>query len=154
MTDRRAAGDAPAALEHTPQRCRDGFGPVVRAQLAAGNTPEPLGDVAHRDGHDWKVAGERFLDGVGRAFLGRSEDQRVAGRHVIRHLHMRHVPADNEAGRRSSREQRDRAGRQPIALPGKLWIADEEDEALALGQSQAVAGADPRLRTEQLEIYS
>src|SRR5690242_1477005 len=66
ILDSGAAGGALAALEHARERRRQTFGPLVRAQLAPGDTADPLRHVAHRDRNDGEVAGEGLLHGVGR----------------------------------------------------------------------------------------
>src|SRR6266566_9600502 len=152
IADGGAAGDAAATGQHARQRRRDGLRPIVGAELAARDALEPLGDVAYGDGNDGQIASERFLDGVGRAFLQRSEDECVAGGHVLRHLGVRYPPRDDEASTQRAGQPADGVPREIAALPRVGRISHEQDEALALGQSQTRAGRVLGQWTEQLEV--
>src|SRR6266566_4465758 len=140
IADGGAAGDAAAAGQDARQRRRDGFRPVVGAELAARDALEPLGDVAHGYGDDGQIARERFLDGVGRAFLQRREDECVAGGHVLRHLGVRYPPRDDEASTQRGSQPADGVLCEIATLARVGRISHEQHEALALGQSETRAG--------------
>ena len=144
LPHRVAAIAALPAAQHPLQRGRDGFGTLVPAQLAPGDTPEPERDVAHRDGHDGEIARQRFLDDVGRAFLQGRENERIARVHVVGHIRIHHSPRHNQLGRQRLTQQLDRPPRQAVALARFVRPAGEEDEPLVKGQPEVTAGFSAR----------
>src|SRR5438093_89447 len=134
---RLAAGAPLAAAQHTLERRRDGFGPVIGAELTAFDAPQTQGDVADRNRYHREIAGERLLHDVGRTLLHRREDEGIARVHEVRNLGVGCAPGEYQLGGDRAIEDVYRGSRQAVSLTWQGGLSGEQDHA-RLGRSTEV----------------
>jgi len=154
MADGGSPVHAGAAREGALQGRRDRSRAVVLAELAALHALQPVGDISHRNRHNRQVTGQCLFHDVGRAFLHRREDQRIAGIHVQRHLIVAHPPGDGQPRRHSVVEEVDGLFGEWIAFARLVRAPDEQYQSRAWVQPQLLSRFGLRNRPKQGEVDS